>query len=62
MISNISSNVTFEAIERVKSLRPGSALLFGTAFKVPMITRFEIPNPMPTSTSVDITGRWYNDN
>lgn len=61
MITSISSNVTPEAVERVKSLRPGSALLFGSAFKVPLITQFEIPNPMPTSTSVNITGKWYDE-
>ena len=61
IISSIASNVTVDAIEKVKSLRPGSALLFGTAFKVPLITQFEIPNPMPTSTSVDIVKTWYNN-
>lgn len=61
IISSIASNVTMDAIEKVKSLRPGSALLFGTAFKIPLITQFEIPNPMPKSTSVDIVSRWYNE-
>ena len=61
IISSIASNVTMDAIEKVKSLRPGSALLFGTAFQVPLITQFEIPNPMPTSTSVDIVKMWYNN-
>ena len=61
IITSIASNVTLDAIEKVKSLRPGSALLFGTAFKIPLITQFEIPNPMPTSTNVDIVDRWYNN-
>ena len=61
IISSIASNVTMDAIEKVKSLRPGSALLFGTAFKIPLITQFEIPNPMPKSTNVDIVNKWYND-
>ena len=61
IISSIASNVTMDAIEKVKSLRPGSALLFGTAFKIPLITQFEIPNPMPKSTNVDIASRWYSD-
>ncbi|MBE6160821.1 MAG: DUF87 domain-containing protein [Firmicutes bacterium] len=61
IISSIASNVTMDAIEKVKSLRPGSALLFGTAFKIPLITQFEIPNPMPKSTNVDIINKWYND-
>ena len=61
IISSIASNVTMDAIEKVKSLRPGSALLFGTAFKIPLITQFEIPNPMPTSTNVNIVNKWYNE-
>ena len=60
MISSISSNVTMDTIEKVKSLRAGSALVFGTAFKVPLITHFDIPNPMPTSVNVNIEGNWFN--
>jgi len=60
MISSISSNVTIDAIEKVKSLRPGSALLFGSAFKIPLITQFDIPNPMPTSLNVNMNDKWFN--
>lgn len=59
IISSIVSNVTMDSIEKVKSLSTGSALLFGTAFKVPIITQFEQPNPMPTSTNVNIASKWY---
>lgn len=59
IVSSISSNVTMDAIEKVKSLKPGSALLFGNAFKIPLITTFDIPNPMPTSINVNIVERWY---
>ena len=61
MITSISSNVSPQDVEKVKSLRPGSALLFGSAFKIPLVTQFEIPNPMPTSTNVNIVDCWYND-
>ena len=59
MITAISSNISLDDVDRVKSLRPGSALVFGTAFKIPLITKFDLPNPMPKSTSVDIVNRWY---
>lgn len=61
IISSISSNITFEEIEQVKSLRPGSALVFGSAFRIPLIVHFVIPDPMPTSTSIDLCSNWYID-
>lgn len=59
IISNISSNVSVETIEKIKSLLPGTAIVFGTSFKVPLIVRLDLPNPMPKSTSVDIVSKWY---
>lgn len=61
VITSISSNISLNHVEKVKSLRPGSALLFGNAFKIPLITQFDIPDPMPKSTSVDIVNRWYGE-
>lgn len=59
IISNISSNVSVETIEKIKNLLPGTAIVFGTTFKVPLIVRLDLPNPMPKSTSVDIVSKWY---
>ncbi len=59
IISNISSNVSQETLERIKTLRPGMAMAFGTAFKVPLIAKLNLPDPMPESTSVDIENAWY---
>ena len=59
IVTSISSNITVKDVEKVKSLRPGSALVFGSAFKIPLITQFEMPYPMPTSTNVDIVNNWY---
>lgn len=59
IISNISSNVSVETIEKIKNLLPGTAIVFGTSFKVPLIVRLDLPNPMPKSTSVDIVSKWY---
>ena len=61
MVTSISSNISMSDVDKVKALRPGSALVFGNAFKIPLITQFEIPNPMPKSTNVDIVNRWYDN-
>lgn len=61
IVSSISTNVTDETIEKLKTLRPGMAIVFGTAFKIPLLVRMELPNPMPTSTSVNIAHTWYQN-
>ena len=59
IISNISSNVSMETINKLKNLTPGTAMIFGVSFKLPLIAKLELPDPMPQSTSVDIKNRWY---
>ena len=59
IISNISSNVSMETINKLKNLTPGTAMIFGISFKLPLIAKLELPDPMPQSTSVDIKNRWY---
>lgn len=59
IISSIASNLTMDAVEKLKALSPGMALVFGTSFKIPLITQFEIPNPMPTSSNININQKWY---
>ena len=59
IVRGISSNVTDDTIEKIKTLRPGMGLVFGTAFKVPLLVNFPLPNPMPVSTSLRIDELWY---
>ncbi len=59
IISNISSNVSMETINKLKNLTPGTAMIFGVSFKLPLIAKLELPDPMPQSTNVDIKNRWY---
>lgn len=59
IISNISSNVSMETINKLKNLTPGTAMIFGVSFKLPLIAKLDLPDPMPQSTSVDIKNRWY---
>ena len=60
IISNISSNVSLETVQKLKNLTPGTAMVFGVSFKLPLIVRMDLPNPMPQSTSVDIDKMWFN--
>ena len=59
IVKGISSNVTDETLEKIKTLKPGMGLVFGTAFKVPLLVKFPLPNPMPISTSLKIDQIWY---
>ena len=59
IISNISSNVSEETIEKIKNLLPGMAIAFGSSFKVPLLVKLDLPDPMPKSTSVDVVNMWY---
>ncbi len=59
IISNISSNVSGETIEKIKNLLPGMAIAFGSSFKVPLLVKLDLPDPMPKSTSVDVVNMWY---
>ena len=63
IVKTMSTNVSYETLEQIKSLNPGSAFAFGTSFKIPVLINFQMPNPLPESTSVDIKRIWYeNDN
>lgn len=59
IVKGISSNVTDETLEKIKTLHPGTGLCFGTAFKVPLLVKFPLPNPLPISTSLKIDSVWY---
>ncbi len=60
IVTSMSSNLTSQDIEKLKTLRPGSAIAFGSAFKVPLLTRLELPEPLPASSNVNLEGYWYN--
>ena len=54
MLPNISSDI----IEKQKSLQPGNCVAFGSAFKIPMIIKLEMPSPAPNSSSCNVNARW----
>ena len=59
MVKAITSNIDNSVFEKIKSFLPGNALVFGTSFKMPLLVKLDIPNPMPESTSVRISEKWY---
>ena len=61
MIKSITSNLGDNIFNQIKSFLPGVALVFGTSFKMPQLVKLDLPNPMPESTSVDISNEWYSE-
>lgn len=55
MLPNISSDI----VEKQKVLQPGTCVVFGGAFKIPMIVKLEMPNPMPYSSNCDVSSCWH---
>ena len=58
-VSNAVNTMSSSLMNRIKVLCPGSCILFGTAFKFPMLTMVDMPNPTPLSQSCNIDNRWY---
>ena len=58
-IKEMVPNVTDEVLAVLKTLQPGSAIAFGSAFKVPISVKMDKPNPEPYSQNSDIAKIWY---
>ena len=61
-IKDIISSSDITVINKVKTLHPGTCIMFGTAFKMPTIAILDKPNPEPLSQSCDINKAWYLNN
>ena len=57
-IRTMVPNVSNEIVEKLKSLKPGNCIAFGSAFKVPIYAYVEKPNPTPLSNNVDMSRVW----
>ena len=57
-IEEMLPNISADVIEKQKTLQPGNCVGFGSAFKIPMIIKLELPNPLPYSSNCDVSGRW----
>ncbi len=58
-IKEMVPNVTDEVLTILKTLQPGSAIAFGSAFKVPVSVKIDRPNPTPYSHNSDVAKIWY---
>ena len=58
-IKEMVPNVTEEILAILKNLQPGCAIAFGSAFKVPVSIKMDLPNPEPYSHNSDISKIWY---
>ncbi len=57
-ISKMVPNITEEIVEKQKALQPGYCLCFGDAFKVPIILKVDLPNPVPESANCNVVNTW----
>ena len=60
-IKRMVPNITNETIKKLKILQAGNCIVFGSAFKLPIILKIEMPNPAPTSSSCNISKMWFID-
>lgn len=60
-ITKMIPNITEDTIEKQKSLQVGNCLVFGSGFKIPLIARLEMPNPMPRSSSCNVVEKWSSN-
>lgn len=58
-IKDMVPNVTDEVLAILKTLQPGNAIAFGSAFKVPVSVKMDKPNPEPYSQNSNIAKIWY---
>ncbi len=59
IIRNLSTNVSDATIEHIKSLNPGTGMAFGIAFSIPTLINFNLPDPLPRSTSISVSNTWF---
>lgn len=57
-IEEMLPNISQDVIEKMKVLQPGNCVVFGSAFKIPMICKLKMPDPMPYSTNCNVSGCW----
>ncbi len=59
IVKNITHSISDTDVERLKTLRPGVALCFGNAFRIPIFTKIDKPDPTPNSSNAHIGTEWF---
>lgn len=57
-INKMLPNISGDIIEKLTSLQSGTMVAFGSAFKIPLIVKMDMPNPAPYSSNCDVLFRW----
>lgn len=57
-INKMLPNISGDIIEKITSLQSGTMVAFGSAFKIPVIVKMDMPNPAPYSSNCDVLFRW----
>lgn len=57
-IEEMLPNISADVISKQKTLQPGNCVAFGGSFKIPMIVKLDLPNPMPYSSNCNVSSCW----
>lgn len=57
-INKMLPNISGDIIEKLTSLQSGTMVAFGSAFKIPLIVKMDMPNPAPYSSNCNVVERW----
>ncbi|MDD3452930.1 MAG: ATP-binding protein [Bacilli bacterium] len=60
-IREMVPNITNETVKRLRILQPGNCIAFGSAFRIPVLIKFDMPSPAPSSSSCEISKVWFID-
>lgn len=58
-IKQMVPNITTDVIKRIKILQAGNCIAFGSAFKVPVFIKMDMPDPTPSSGNCEISKIWF---
>ncbi len=58
-IREVVPSITEETIRKIKTLQSGNCIGFGSSFKLPVFIKFDLPNPLPSSSSCDVKNIWF---
>lgn len=58
-IEAVIPNIDKNSVNKIKALPSGNCMIFGNAFKIPVIVNMKKPEPTPLSNNCDIINSWY---
>lgn len=58
-IKEMVPNITSDIVKKLRILQPGNCIAFGSAFRIPVLIKFEMPSPAPNSGSCEISKNWF---